>query len=417
MSGGKGPRSPVSDVPGVLDAARAAGIWEGSTRALVFHDLDRLEARIAELQSVFPGDTLHAVAVKANPIVALLDVVVSTGAGLEAASWEEVMLARAAGCPAERIVYDSPAKTDQELADALALGVWINADHEGELRRLEALGAPGRARIGLRVNPEVGDGAIAFTSTAGKGSKFGVPLSEAAALKRRFPFISGLHVHTGSQGCGLDLLGAAAQATAEVAEALNLDWLDVGGGLPVRYTRTDPEPPSLHAWAARLKHIEGWGHRRLVTELGRSLHAGCGWALSRIVGVKEVSGVPTIIVHLGADFLLRRVYSPDDWDHEFVVLDPQGIPRGGELRSHQIAGPLCFAGDLLARDRALPSAAAGDLLLIRDCGAYAVGLWSRHCNRGIPATWGYRGDALFPLHRGETSEDVVRFWSLDARDD
>lgn len=400
------PRSPVSDVARVL----AMGGLPDDARAAIFHDLDRLEGRLADLHAAFPPHTLHAVAVKANPLVSLLRVVVGSGAGLEAASWEEVALALAAGCPPDRIVFDSPAKTDAELRDALALGVWLNADHAEELARLEQLGAPGEARIGLRVNPQIGDGAIAFTSTVGKASKFGVPLAEAPALLRRFPFVTGLHVHTGSQGCGLDLLGAAAHATAEVAEELGLAWLDVGGGLPVRYTDADPEPPSFADWADALRGIAGFGSRRLVTELGRSLHAGTGWALSRIEAVKEVDGVPTLVVHLGADMLMRRVYRPDDWDHEFVVLAPDGTPKQGAIPSN-IAGPLCFAGDLLARRRPLAPARRGDLLLVRDVGAYTLAMWSRHCSRGLPPTLGYRADSVTELHPGERPEDVVAFWS------
>lgn len=405
------PRSPIEDAARVVAMARSAGVWRTDTRAAIFHDLDRLEGRLSELRGAFPPDTVHGVAIKANPVVELLRVVVDAGMGLEAASWEEVALARAAGCPAERIIFDSPAKTDQELRLAMDLGVWLNVDHVGELERLEGLGAPGNARVGLRVNPQIGDGAIAFTSTVGRASKFGVRLSDAPALVERFPFITGLHVHTGSQGCGLELLGQAAHATAAVAEDLGLDWVDVGGGVPVRYTEDDPEPPTLEAWAQALSTMPGWGRRRIVTELGRALHAGTGWALSVIEGVKLVDGVPTLIVHLGADLLLRRVYRAAEWDHEMLVLDSNGHPKEGAVRSH-VAGPLCFAGDLIARDRELPPAERGDLLLIRDCGAYTLSMWSRHCNRGLPPTLGYRQDGVSLLHPGETPADVVRFWSL-----
>lgn len=405
------PRVPVEAVAGALAQATAAGLWTDDTRAAVFHDLDRLEGRLAELTAAFPEGALHAVAIKANPVVRLLRVLVEAGAGLEAASWEEVALAVAAGCPGDRIVFDSPAKTDAELRQALSLGVWLNADNADELARLEALGAPGNARIGLRVNPQIGDGAIAFTSTVGRSSKFGVPLSEAPALVARFPFVSGLHVHTGSQGCGLDLLAAAAHATARVVEELDLDWLDVGGGVPVRYTAADPEPPTLTAWGTALSSIPCWSGRRILTELGRSLHAGTGFALSRVEGVKDVDGVPTAVIHLGADFLMRRVYRPDDWDHELVVLTADGRVKSGAPRPTNIAGPLCFAGDLVARNRPLPPIERGDLLLIRDCGAYTLAMWSRHCNRGLPPTLGFRPDGATLLHPGETADDVVRFWS------
>lgn len=402
----------INEVEGMVGRLAEVGAWTPETRSLLVHDLTRMRARIHTLIEAFPPDTLHAVAVKANPLVEVLRRVVDAGAGLEAASWEEVALARAAGCPGDRIVFDGPAKTDDELRQALALGVWLNADHADELARLHALGAPGAAKVGVRVNPQLGAGSIDFTSTVSRSSKFGVPLDQAEELVRRFPFISGLHVHTGSQGCGLDLLSEAARRTSEVVDRLGLQWLDVGGGLPVRYTDADPEPPTIAAWADALSQTASWGRHRLLTELGRTVHAGCGIALSRIEAVKEIAGEPVVVVHLGADFLLRRVYRPNDWDHELVVLDPQGRPRGGEGQPTTVAGPLCFAGDVLARGRKLPPAQPGDLLLIRDVGAYTLAMWSRHCSRGMPAVWGMDGGEPVELFAGESPQDVVSSWSL-----
>lgn len=402
-------RATVDDVARGLEVARAAGWWPRKT--LMFHDIGALEARLAALRAAFPGDAVHGIAIKANPLVELLRVVVEGGCGLEAASWEEVACARAAGCPGDRIVFDSPAKTDAELTEALAMGLWLNADNEHELARLAALGAPGRAHVGLRVNPLVGAGTIGHTSTVSRGSKFGELLDRAPELVRRYPFVTGLHVHTGSQGVGLPLLQAAARATGEVVDALDLAWIDVGGGLPVRYTDADPEPPSVEDWAAALSELPFWGRRRVLTELGRAVHAGTGWAVSRIETVKDVDGTPLYVVHLGADLLLRAVYRPDDWAHEFFVLRPDGTAREGRQRVH-VGGPLCFSGDLIARDRELPPAEPGDLLVVRDTGAYTLSMWSRHCSRGLPGVLGVRGHEAVPLFAGESADDVVRFWSL-----
>ena len=404
-------RIEVGEVERLVGGLRRSGAWTEETKAVQVVDLDRLERRLSDLDEAFPPGTLHAIAIKAMPLVRVLERIVAHGAGLEAASWEEVALARAAGCPADRIVFDGPAKTEAELRDALDMGVWLNADHEGELARLADLSAPRSARIGLRVNPQVGAGSIGFTSTVSRGAKFGEPLDRAAELVERFPFVTGLHVHTGSQGVGLPLLQAAATRTAEVVDALDLDWIDVGGGIPVRYTDADPEPPTVHAWAKALSDMPGFGERRILTEPGRQVHAGGGITLSRIEAVKATAEGPILVVHVGADLLLRRVYRPDDWDHEFVVLDPSGRPRTGSTTPTRVGGPLCFSGDLLARDRALPEARPGDLLLIRDTGAYTLSMWSRHCSRGLPPVYGVQGEVVTPLYRGEQPADVVRFWS------
>lgn len=401
-------RSPVDDVPAALRAAQSAGLWP--VKAALFHDLDGLRDRVTALQQAFPANTLHAVAIKANPLIEVLKALVETGAGLEAASWEEVQCAVAGGCPADRIVFDSPAKTVDELRQALALGVWINADNEQELERLQALGAPGNGRVGLRVNPQIGEGSIAMTSTVGRQSKFGVPLSCAPDLLQRFPFLTGLHVHTGSQGVGLALLKQAALAVAQVVVEHDLEWIDIGGGIPVRYRNSAPMPPTFNAWADAVAAIPS--HIRVLTEVGRSIHAPTGWAISEVVSTKQVDGRETVVVHLGADLLLRRVYRAEQWDHEFVLLNPDGTAKQGPARPTQIAGPLCFSGDLLAHDRPLPAAVPGDLLLIRDTGAYTLSMWSRHCSRGLPPSIGYGSDGARLLHAGEQPQDVVDFWSL-----
>lgn len=403
-------RCPVQDIAGAIRAAAQAGLWP--VKAALFHDLDALRGHIEALQSAFPPSTLHAVAIKANPLIEVLRTIVSTGAGLEAASWEEVQCAVAAGCPADRIVFDSPAKTDSELRQALALGIWINADNEQELTRLETLGAPGNATIGLRVNPQLGEGSIAMTSTVGKQSKFGVPLHRAPRLLARFPFITGLHVHTGSQGVGLALLKQAALAVTHVVVQHGLKWIDIGGGIPVRYRNNEDSPPTFAAWAEAVAEIPA--HIQVLTEVGRSIHAPTGWALSEVVCTKQVDGRETVVVHLGADLLLRRVYRGDQWDHEFVVLNPDGTPKSGPTQPTQLAGPLCFSGDILARRRDLAGAEPGDLLLIRDTGAYTLSMWSRHCSRGLPPTIGYDSTGARLLHAGETPSDVVAFWSLNS---
>lgn len=403
-------RIPVEVVPEWIARASEAGAIGPDTRAILLHDLGRMARRIEALRAAFPSDALHAIAIKANPLVALLAEIVSTGAGLEAASWEEVACARAAGCAPQDLVWDGPVKTDRELSQGLELGCWINADNPQELARLERLGA--RDRVGLRVNPGVQSGSIAATSTATKSAKFGVPLADAEDLVRRYPFIRGLHVHAGSQGCPLSLLVEATRATAEVVEALDLPVLDIGGGLPVQYDSDGPAPPAFAEWGAALRELPSWGRRRFITECGRSIQVGCGIALSRIEATKIVDGRPMLLVHLGADFALRRMYAPEAWNHELVVLDPQGRPRPGPVEPTAVAGPLCFSGDLWDRARPLPPAQPGDWLLIRDTGGYTLGMWSRHCSRGLPPTWGVQADgALRRLHPGESSDDVVRFWS------
>jgi diaminopimelate decarboxylase len=129
--------------------------------------------------------------------------------------------------------------------------------------------------------------------------------------------------------------------------------------------------------------------------------------------VKRSGGDRLAVIHLGADFMLRRAYRPDEWHHDIAVLDAEGRPKHGLPEPVNVVGPLCFAGDVLARGVMLPAVAPGDFVILRDVGAYTLGMWSRHCSRGLPLVLGHDGDRLVVLKARETPADVVAFWSRD----
>jgi diaminopimelate decarboxylase len=413
-------------ISAAVRAVLAAGHLGDESPAVVLHDLDLLAARLERLVAQFPASALHAVAIKANPVLRILERVVAGGAGLEAASWEEVELARAAGCEPGRIVYDSPAKTTADLARALALGVRINVDNVEELTRLDTLAPGPGARVGLRINPAVGAGMIAATSVGDRGARFGVPWpGSAAALAPLFaprPWLRGLHVHVGSQGSPMAHLVAAARRAMDVRAAVHealgypqIDVVDLGGGVPTDYGFRSPPPANVDDYEAALRRevpelFEG--DVMIVTELGRAVQVGCGVALSRVEYVKRPSDRDVAVIHLGADFMVRTAYTPEAWPHEIVVLQPDGTPKTGPRHPWTIVGPLCFAGDVVAADRPLPAIEPGDLVAIRDVGGYTMGMWSRHCSRGLPPVLGLLGEppVVVTLRARETAADVVAFW-------
>lgn len=416
------------EVAPIVRAAMDAGHLTPQTPAVIFHDLGRLARGLDVVTSAFAPNALHALAIKANPVVAILRHAVERGAGLEAASFEELELARAAGCAPERVVFDSPAKTQVEIAAALERGVCLNADNEAELARIghRLSVAPSKSAIGLRLNPSVGAGTIAATSVATRTSKFGVPIpdepSRLAPLFEQHPFLTGIHVHVGSQGVSLAQLVAGARRACDVVAAVHarlgrvqLRWVDIGGGLPAVYRPSD-EPPSVREWSDTLRREVPElfdGSLRVVTEIGRALQAPCGFAVSRVEHVKDNDGERCAVIHVGADLFVRPTYAPSYWYHEIVVLDANGRKKQGNKTPWTIVGPLCFAGDVLARDRPLAPIEPGDLVFVRDIGAYTLGMWSRHCSRVIPAVLGYedpRADSLRVLKPRETAADVVRAW-------
>ncbi len=393
--------------------------------AVVIHHLDRMRDRLRSIRASF-GDGLHTVAIKANPLIAVLRVCVDEGFGLEAASWEEVQLAVAAGCVPERILFDSPAKTREELSMSLALGVQLNADSFEELQQIEQLlkGRLPMSAIGLRINPLIGPGSIASTSVSTAGNRFGVAItheSEIVDAFSRWRWLRGLHVHVGSQGVSLTQLTQAVQRVCALASVIEVranrrvECINIGGGLPA--DRRTPERPqdwfSIDEYARSLRETVPQlfdGSLALATELGRWTQASCGWAVSRVEYLRP--GEPDVAtIHLGADFLLRSVYCPADWPIDLVALDQHGELKSTPLRPCSVTGPLCFAGDILARDVWLPQLVVGDYLLIRDVGAYSLSMWSRHCNRAMPLVLGVDHGSTRVLKARETTSEVVARWS------
>jgi len=190
--------------------------------------------------------------------------------------------------------------------------------------------------------------------------------------------------------------------------------IDIGGGLPTAYRDGDPSPaPAEYAAMLRREAPGIFDPRlRIVTEFGRAIQGGCGFAASRVEYVKGEP--PTVAIHFGADLFLREVYHAADWHHEMFVLDPKGDRKPGPARPTTVAGPLCFSGDVVARDRALSAIEPGDWLVIQDAGAYTLSMWSRHCSRGMPLVLGHDDDRFRLLRKAESAADVVRFWSRDV---
>ncbi|WP_030716477.1 diaminopimelate decarboxylase [Streptomyces sp. NRRL F-2580] len=352
-----------------------------------------IRASAAALTSAFadalaPGTpVLHAFAVKAAPLVPVLRLLADAGLGCEVASPGELALARAAGVPAGRTVLDSPAKTVAELREALALGIAVNADNPQELERLDALvgAGPARSPIGVRINPQTGAGTIDALSTATSTSKFGIALRDPGArewLVRAYldrPWLTRLHVHSGSQGVPLALIAEGVRELHALAEEINeaagrrqVDTLDIGGGLPVNFA-SDEETPRCAAYVAALRGAAPGlfsGTYGLVTEFGRALLAKHGLVLARVEYTKTSGSRPIALTHAGVQLATRTAYAPAAWPVRILAYDAKGAPKTGEPVAQDVAGPACFAGDLLATARELPRLAPGDLIGVPDTGAY-----------------------------------------------
>lgn len=422
----------------VVRAAVEQGLVGGADSAeplVCLLDGDGIRASAAALTAAFadalaPGTpVLHAFAVKAAPLVPVLRLLADAGLGCEVASPGELALARAAGVPAARTVLDSPAKTTAELREALALGIAVNADNRQELERLDALvaAAPTASPIGVRINPQTGAGAIDALSTATSTSKFGVALRDPGArawLVRAFldrPWLTRLHIHSGSQGVPLELIAQGVRELHALAEEINaaagrrrIDTLDIGGGLPVNFASDEATPTYARYVSALREAVPALfdGSYGLVTEFGRSLLAKHGLVLARVEYTKSSGSRPIALTHAGVQLATRTAYAPAAWPVRILPYDAKGAPKAGDPVAQDVAGPACFAGDLLATGRELPLLAPGDLIGVPDTGAYFFTAHYGYNSLPRPAVHGFtvtpRGGVRFSLARpAQSAADIV----------
>ncbi|MCT2541526.1 diaminopimelate decarboxylase [Streptomyces atratus] len=374
-------------------------------------DVDGVLAAVDALNEAFagPAPVRHTFAAKACGLVPVLRLLADAGMGCEVASPGELEQALAAGFPYDRLVFDSPAKTVAELEFALAHGIAINLDNFQELARVDRLlaGREAAGPIGIRVNPQVGAGAIGAMSTATATSKFGVALRDPGAVDavteafERHPWLNRLHAHVGSQGCPLPLIAEGIRAAYELAERINdrlgharITGIDIGGGLPVNFTDEDDRPTYADYVAELRAAVPGLfdGRYTLVTEFGRSLLAKSGTIGTVVEYTKSAGGRRIAVTHAGAQVATRTVFMPGSWPLRVGVFDAAGRPKQGPAQVVDIAGPCCFAGDLTATGVWLPAVEPGDVVALHDTGAYYFSSHFSYNSLPRPAVYGYRTD-------------------------
>jgi diaminopimelate decarboxylase len=390
------------------DLARGLGTpLYAYSRAIVEHCYRAYEKAFA------PRSPRICYAVKANGNGAILRVLAGLGAGADIVSGGELLAVRRAGFPPERIVFAGVGKTDAEITLGLEHGIgdW-NAESEDEIARIGAAAAARGtvARVSLRVNPDIDARSHPYISTGLREAKFGVDIGLAPGILRRARARAGIEVggvqcHIGSQITELEPLAAAARALAGLSrqlldEGFPLRTIDIGGGLGVSYDGTGvPDPSGLAA--AVLPALEGLP-LALVLEPGRSLVASSGVLLTRVLYVKEVHGKRFVVVDAGMNDLLRPALY--DAFHRIEPVMRRG--RAGELVD--VVGPVCETSDFLARCRVLERPEPGDLLAVRDVGAYGFAMSSNYNFRPRAAEALVEDGRARLVRRRETFEDMVR---------
>ena len=331
-------------------------------------------------------ETLICYAVKANSNQAVLSTLAKLGSGADVVSMGEILRARAAGIPADKIVYSGVAKIESEIEYALSQGIFqFNVESEPELELISQVATRLKttAAIAFRINPDVCANTHAKISTGKAENKFGVPISRARhAYKQAASLpnikVQGVDVHIGSQLTQLAPFEEAYKRIAQLVLDLQSDGhdisvIDIGGGLGITYS--DESIPSKQAYAAVAKTQLGQLNCKIIVEPGRSLLGNAGILVSSVVFVKTGEERQFLILDAGMNDLIRP--SMYDAHHEILAVNA----TNSTLKTYDVVGPVCETGDTFSKNRQVNESKTGDLIAIMSCGAYGAVMASTYNTR------------------------------------
>jgi diaminopimelate decarboxylase len=391
------------------DVARALG-----TPCYVYSAAAMREAWQA-LDGAFAGRP-HAIhyALKANSTLAIVRLMRALGSHVDANSMGEVDVALRCGFTPREIVFTGVGKSSAELERAVDLDFQaINVESPGELDRLDHIAAAKgvKARVALRVNPDIDAESHPHISTGLRDNKFGVPIALARELfvdmtRRAGLTPVGVHVHIGSQITTLAPIAKAAHAASGLARDLlalgvPLEQIDFGGGLGIAYDETPV--PDRAAYVRTLVEAAGDIPLTLAIEPGRSIVGPAGVLVSTVVDIKHVPGGRRFVVlDAGMTELMRpALYGA------YHRIEPVR-PRAGASEPADVVGPICESTDRFARDRALAPLEVGDLVVVRDVGAYGAVLGSTYLRRPLPPEALVDGGTWTTIRRRQTLDELLQ---------
>lgn len=356
---------------------------------------------------------LTCYSVKANSNLAVLNLFARAGAGADVVSGGEIFRALKAGIPAARIVYSGVGKTRAEIDYGLRCGILmfnVESSQELELAAAAAQEAGTRARIALRVNPDIDPQTHPYISTGLKKNKFGIMIEEALqfycqSAANKHLEVAGLACHIGSQitqiGPFVDALRRLKAFVSRLLEqGISIQYLDLGGGLGITYADESPPPPAEYARAI-VEELQALPCT-LILEPGRVIVGNAGVLIARVLYTKSSGDKHFIIVDAAMNDLVR----PSLYEAYHEIRPVRQTER--TRITADIVGPICESGDFLARGRQVPELAPGDYIAVMSAGAYGFSMSSNYNSRPRVPEILVDGKRHHVIRTRESYEDLVR---------
>ena len=395
------------------DGVPIAAIADAEGTPLYVYSAAAIRQRYREIDAAF-GEYPHKLhyALKANSTFALVRLLHDLGSGIDANSIWEIEVARRAGFRPADIVFTGVGKSATELECAVPLGLKaINVESEGELARVETIASKNRrpVRVAVRINPDIDARSHPHISTGLRINKFGMPVATARALigslvGRPLLQLVALHVHIGSQITDIDPLRRAARFIANLTDEIQrtgmaLEYVDLGGGLGIAYDG-GPVTSPIEYVSALVDEVRSTG-LHIVIEPGRAVVGSAGALIARVVDLKPRSATSEFaVIDAGMSELLRpALYNAF---HRIEAVNPSD----GE-HQYEVVGPLCESSDVVGRDRVLARLAVGDLVAVRDAGAYGAAMASNYNRRPLPVEVLVDAGRWQVVRRRQTVDDLL----------
>lgn len=351
---------------------------------------------------------------KANSNLSILKVFSSLDCGFDIVSVGELKKVLKIGADPKKIVFSGVGKTKEEIIAATRAEIlFFNVESVDELEFINeiAISIEKKARISLRVNPNINPKTHPYISTGFKKSKFGIEINKAFevykdCVNKQGLQVVGIDAHIGSQIFEItpfidSLIKLIELADRLLNEGLNIQYIDIGGGLGIKY-ENDEQPLSKTKFAnAIIKELNGKPYK-IVLEPGRSLIGNGGIMLTRVLYNKIGTEKKFIIIDAAMNDLIRPAFY--DSYHEIVTAKQNNSNKD----IFDIVGPICESGDFLAKDRQFPSVSKDDLLVVKSAGAYGFVMSCNYNSRPRVAEVFVKGDKYFTIKQRESFEDLIK---------